>query len=89
VPLTRRYVHASTILTSNKGFEDWGGIFGDEIIAAALIDRLVHHRHIVNIRGNSYRLRQHSDLQRRLQQRPAAPPERGLKRKEGTATATG
>jgi DNA replication protein DnaC len=87
--LTRRYEHASTILTSNKGFEDWGDIFGDEIMAAALIDRLVHHCHIVNIRGNSYRLRQHSELQRRLQQRPAAPPERGLKRKEGTATASG
>jgi DNA replication protein DnaC len=87
--LTRRYEHASTILTSNKGFEDWGEIFGDEIMAAALIDRLVHHCHIVNIRGNSYRLRQHSELQRRLQQRPAAPPERVPKRKEGTATASG
>ncbi len=87
--LTRRYEHASTILTSNKGFEDWGEIFGDEIMAAALIDRLVHHCHIVNIRGNSYRLRQHSELQRRLQQRPAAPPERGTKRREGTATASG
>ena len=87
--LTRRYEHASTILTSNKGFEDWGEIFGDEIMAAALIDRLVHHCHIVNIRGNSYRLRQHSELQRRLQQRPDAPPDRGSKRREGTATASG
>jgi DNA replication protein DnaC len=65
--LSRRYEHASTILTSNKGFEDWGEIFGDDIMAAALVDRLVHHCHIVNIRGNSYRLRQHRDLARRLQ----------------------
>ena len=64
--LTRRYEHASTILTSNKGFEDWGEIFGDDVMAAALIDRLVHHCHIVNIRGNSYRLRQHAELARRL-----------------------
>ena len=60
--MTRRYEHASTVLTSNKGFEEWGEIFGDEVMAAALIDRLVHHCHIVTIRGNSYRMRQHTDL---------------------------
>ena len=64
--MARRYEHASTILTSNKGFEEWGEIFGDEVMAAALVDRLVHHCHIVNIRGNSYRLRAHADLARRL-----------------------
>ena len=66
--LSRRYEHAATILTSNKGFEDWGEIFGDDVMAAAPVDRLVHHCHIVNIRGNSYRLRQHRDLARLLQQ---------------------
>jgi DNA replication protein DnaC len=60
--MTRRYEHASTIVTSNKGFEEWGEIFGDEVMAAALIDRLLHHCHIVNIRGNSYRMRHHADL---------------------------
>jgi DNA replication protein DnaC len=60
--MSRRYEHASTVLTSNKGFEEWGEIFGDEVMAAALIDRLLHHCHIVNIRGNSYRMRQHADL---------------------------
>ena len=45
--MTRRYEHASTVLTSNKGFEEWGEIFGDEVLAAAIIDRLVHHCHIV------------------------------------------
>jgi DNA replication protein DnaC len=60
--MTRRYEHASTVLTSNKGFEEWSEIFGDDVMAAALIDRLVHHCHLVTIRGNSYRMRQHSEL---------------------------
>ena len=50
------------MLTSNKGFEDWGDILHDEVMAAALLDRLLHHCHIVNIRGNSYRMRCHKDL---------------------------
>ena len=40
--MTRRYEHASTVLTSIKGFEEWGDILGDDVMAAALIDRLVH-----------------------------------------------
>jgi len=60
--INRRYERASTVLTSNKGFEDWGQVLGDDVMAAALIDRLVHHCHIVNIRGNSFRMRQHSEL---------------------------
>jgi DNA replication protein DnaC len=75
--MSRRYEHASTVLTSNKGFEDWGEIFGDETMAAALIDRLVHHCHIVNIRGNSYRMRQHRELATRLTGgAPRSAPER-------------
>ena len=62
--ISRRYEHASTILTSNKGFEEWGRILGDEVMAAALIDRVLHHCHLVNIRGNSYRMRKHADLLR-------------------------
>jgi len=62
----RRYERASTILTSNKGFEEWGEVLGDEVMAAALIDRILHHCHIVNIRGNSYRLRQHTELWKSL-----------------------
>ena len=65
--MNRRYEHASTVLTSNKGFEEWGEVLGDEVMAAALIDRLLHHCHLVNIRGNSYRMRQHTDLYRALQ----------------------
>lgn len=60
--VSRRYERASTVLTSNKSFEEWGSILGDEVMAAALIDRLLHHCHLVNIRGNSYRMREHADL---------------------------
>jgi len=87
--LTRRYEHASTILTSNNGFEEWGEIFGDEVMAAALIDRLVHHCHVVNIRGNSYRLRPHAELARRLHAGPPAPPDRKTRRQEAQATTSG
>jgi hypothetical protein len=75
--MSRRYEHASTVLTSNKGFEDWGEILGDEVMAAALIDRLLHYCHIVNIRGNSYRMRQHRELASRL---AGAPPRAGADR---------
>ena len=60
--MTRRYERTSTVLTSNQGFEEWGDVFGDDVMAAALIDRLVHHCSLVTIRGNSYRIRQHSEL---------------------------
>jgi DNA replication protein DnaC len=62
-----RYEHASNVLTSHKGFEEWGEVFGDDVMAAALIDRVLHHCHLVNIRGNSYRMREHSELYRALQ----------------------
>jgi DNA replication protein DnaC len=74
--MARRYERASTILTSNKSFEEWGEIFGDEVMAAALIDRLLHHCHIVNIRGNSYRLRHHADLRSVLRSPPPKPKEK-------------
>ena len=64
--MSRRYEHASTVLNSNKSFGEWGEIFGDDVMAAALIDRLVHHCHLVNIRGNSYRMRHHAELRSAL-----------------------
>ncbi len=64
--VNRRYEHASTVLTSNKGFEQWGEILGDEVMAAALLDRLLHRSHIVNIRGNSYRMRRHTQLSKAI-----------------------
>jgi DNA replication protein DnaC len=65
--MNRRYESASTVLTSNKGFEEWGEILGDDVMAAALIDRVLHHCHLVNIRGNSYQMREHTELYRALQ----------------------
>jgi hypothetical protein len=50
------------ILTSNRGFKEWGEVFGDPVVAAALLDRLLHHAVVIEIEGNSYRLRQHADL---------------------------
>ena len=64
--INSRYGRASTVLTSNKGFEDWGDILHDEVMAAALLDRLLHRCHIVNIRGNSYRMRRHKDLSKAI-----------------------
>ncbi len=64
--INRRYQHASTVLTSNKGFEQWGEILHDEVMAAALLDRLLHECHIINIRGNSYRIRHHVELARTI-----------------------
>ena len=55
--VSNRYERASMIVTSNKPFSAWGEIFGDEITAAAMIDRLVHHADILALKGDSYRLR--------------------------------
>jgi len=85
--MARRYEHASTVLTSNKSFAEWGEIFGDEVMAAALIDRLVHHCHIVNIRGNSYRMRHHTELGRALGA-PRHPPARSPQRTARPTTSS-
>lgn len=66
--MSRRYEKASTVLTSNKDFEQWGEVLGDDVMAAALIDRVLHHCHLVNIRGNSYRMREHTALHQTLLQ---------------------
>jgi DNA replication protein DnaC len=55
--VSRRYERAAMIVTSNKPFSGWGEIFGDDVVAAAMIDRLVHHAEIVALKGDSYRLR--------------------------------
>lgn len=56
------YEHCAMILTSNRGFSEWGDIFGDAVVATALLDRLLHHAIVIAIEGNSYRLREHADL---------------------------
>lgn len=55
--VSKRYTKGSIILTSNKSYSEWGGVFGDEVAAAAVIDRLLHFSTTVNIRGESYRLK--------------------------------
>ena len=55
--VSSRYERASMIVTSNKPFSRWGEIFGDDVVAAAMIDRLVHHAEILNLKGDSYRLK--------------------------------
>ena len=86
--INARYEHASTVLTSNKGFEDWGTILGDEVMAAALIDRLMHHCHVVNIRGNSYRMREHTDLWQAIQPGEEESSSNSSKRKRKKETRT-
>jgi DNA replication protein DnaC len=57
-----RYERGAMILTSNRGFAEWGEVFGDPVVATALLDRLLHHALVIQIEGSSYRLRQHADL---------------------------
>ena len=55
--VSARYERASLIVTSNKPFGRWGEVFGDEVVAAAMIDRLVHHAEVISLKGDSYRLK--------------------------------
>lgn len=55
--INKRYENHSTIITTNKGFGKWHEIFGDITLANAILDRLLHHSHIINIAGKSYRLK--------------------------------
>jgi len=54
--ISRRYERGAIILTSNQSFGQWADVFGDPIIATAILDRLLHHSHVLNIQGDSYRL---------------------------------
>jgi DNA replication protein DnaC len=55
-------LRGAMILTSNRGFSEWGHVFGDPVVATALLDRLLHHAIVIQIEGASYRLREHADL---------------------------
>ncbi len=67
--ISRRYEHGSIILTTNRGIADWGQIFEDTTVAAAILDRLLHHATVLSITGDSYRMRAHRDAIQAL--RPA------------------
>lgn len=84
-----RYEKGAMILTSNRGFKEWGEIFGDNVIAAALLDRLLHHAVVIEIEGNSYRLREHADLVpeslKSVRQQEGKPPAKRRGRPRKTA----
>jgi len=87
-----RYEKGAMILTSNRGFAEWGEVFSDPVVATALLDRLLHHAVVVQIEGASYRVRQHADLipeNLRIRTPTAATPmparRRGRPPKERTA----
>ncbi len=69
--VTARYEHGSIILTSNTSFAQWGALLGDEVLATALLDRLLHHAEVIAINGRSYRMKER-------QTRLSAPPEAAL-----------
>lgn len=75
--LCQRYERRSTIITSNKPFADWGTVLADSTLAGALLDRFVHHSHVLNLKGESYRLRSKA--------RGAKPPEAKPGRRVGSS----
>ncbi len=89
-----RYERGAMILTSNRGFAEWGEVFGDQVVATALLDRLLHHAVVVQIEGASYRLRQHADLvPEAMRTRPIppvahSPPRRGRPPKDRSPDQT-
>ncbi len=70
--VSRRYERGAMLVTSNRAVGEWGSVFGDPVVATAILDRLLHHSHVITIRGDSYRLRE----KRRsgLLQKPAPAP---------------
>lgn len=76
-----RYEKGAMILTSNRGFAEWGEVFGDPVVATALLDRLLHHAVVIQIEGSSYRMREHAalvpeNLRTGAAFNPASPPKR-------------
>ena len=59
--VSRRYEKGSIILTSNRGFGDWGQVFADPVAPTAIVDRLLHAATVLNVKGRSYRMRAHQD----------------------------
>lgn len=58
--IRKRYEKGSIIITTNRNFEDWGNVFGDNVLASAIIDRIVHHAYIVKINGESFRIKDYA-----------------------------
>lgn len=66
--IAKRYEKNSTIFTSNKAFSAWNEVFADLTIASAILDRILHHCHVISIKGESYRLKERKELMRQKQQ---------------------
>jgi DNA replication protein DnaC len=56
--VSRRYERGSMLIASNRAVGEWGTVFGDAVVATAILDRLLHHSQVITIRGDSYRLRE-------------------------------
>lgn len=86
-----RYEKGAMILTSNRGFAEWGEFFGDPVVATALLDRLLHHAVVIQIEGASYRLRSHADLipEHVRANAPIAPPPPPKRRGRPPKTSNG
>jgi DNA replication protein DnaC len=69
--VSRRYERGAMLVTSNRAVGEWGAVFGDPVVATAILDRLLHHSHVLTIRGDSYRLRE----KRRSGLLKGAPPD--------------
>ena len=65
--IARRYEKVSTIFTSNKTFSQWNEVFADVTIASAILDRVLHHCTVVNIKGESYRLKERKEFMKQKQ----------------------
>ena len=66
--IARRYEKTSTVFTSNKTFSQWNEVFADVTIASAILDRVLHHCAVINIKGESYRLKERKEFMRQKQQ---------------------
>jgi DNA replication protein DnaC len=86
--INARYERGAVILTSNRGFSEWGEVFGDTVVAAALLDRLLHHAIVIEIAGNSYRLREHAKLVPENLRLPPITAPASLKRRRGRPPKT-
>jgi DNA replication protein DnaC len=73
--ISRRYEHGSIVLTTNRGIADWGAIFEDTTVAAAILDRLQHHATVLSITGDSYRMRAHRDALNTIRPALTTPPQ--------------
>ena len=84
--IRKRYESGSMIITTNRNFEDWGALFGDKVIASAIIDRIVHHATIVRLQGNSYRIKNLLELSEMYEEDTTEKTKRGRPREQKTLT---